>query len=109
MTSSGERIGVVSPEGERAIAPVRRAPRLASLAGKTVGEIWNGVFNGDVTFPLIRARLIAQHPGLKVIPYTEFPHAPGSDDPARQRERAVRLATLARAKGCDAIVSGNGA
>lgn len=109
MTAPGEKVSVASPEGERAVAAVRRAPRLPGLDGKTVGEIWNGVFKGDLTFPLIRARLVAQYPGLKVIPYTEFPHAPGGDDPARQRQRAVQLATLAREKGCDAIISGNGA
>jgi hypothetical protein len=104
-----ERIAVVSPEGEDAVARVRRARRLDALAGKTVCELWNGVFKGDITFPLIRQQLQEQYPGLKIVPYTEFPHAPGSDDPARQREHAVHLATLARERGCDAVISGNGA
>jgi hypothetical protein len=104
-----ERIAVVSPEGEDAVAPVRSARRLDALAGKTVCEIWNGVFKGDVTFPLIRARLQEKYPGLRIVPYTEFPHVPGSDDPAQQRRHAVQLATLARERGCDAVISGNGA
>jgi len=101
--------GVVSPEGEIAVARTRRAPRLPGLAGRTVCEIWNGVFKGDITFPLIRKRLTEQFSGLRIVPYTEFPHAPGSDDPAQQRRHAARLAALAREQGCDAVISGNGA
>jgi hypothetical protein len=62
-----------------------------------------------VTFPVIRGLLKARYPGLNIIPFTEFPHAPGSDHPAEQREHARRLATLAREKRCDAVISGNGA
>lgn len=104
-----QRIAVVSPEGEEAVARRRRARRLDVLAGKTVCEFWNGVFKGDITFPLIRRRLQERHPGLTIVPYTEFPHAPGSDDPARQREHAADLAKLAREHGADAVISGNGA
>jgi hypothetical protein len=104
-----QKIAVVSPEGEEAAARVRRARRLDALAGKTVCEFWNGVFKGDITFPLIRRRLQERHPGLTIVPYTEFPHSAGSDDPARQREHAERLAQLARERGAHAVISGNGA
>lgn len=104
-----EKIAVVSPEGEDAVQRARKAKRLDALAGKTVCEIWNGVFKGDITFPLIRKRLQEKYPGLRIVPYTEFPHAPGTDDPAQQRRHAARVAALARERGCDAIISGNGA
>ena len=104
-----ERFEVVSPLGLEAVEPAAAAPRLATLEGKTVGEFWNGVFKGDQTFPVIRRMLQEKFRGLKIIPYTEFPHAPGSDHPAKQRELAARMASLAREKGCDAVISGNGA
>lgn len=104
-----DKISVVSPEGEDAVVRARGAQRLDDLSGKTVCEIWNGVFKGDITFPLIRKRLQEQFPELEVIPYTEFPHAPGSDHPALQKQLAAQLAALAREKGCDAVISGNGA
>jgi hypothetical protein len=91
------------------VARVRAAPRLASLAGRTIGEFWNGVFKGDVTFPLIRERLQARFPDIRIVPFTEFPHAAGSDDPAQQKRHAARLAAMAKAKGCEALISGNGA
>lgn len=104
-----ETLAVVSPLGVEAVKPSGAAPRLADLDGKTVGELWNGVFKGDVTFPLIRQHLQAQYPRLRIVPFTEFPHAHSSDNPTQQRERARQLATLAREKGCDAVISGNGA
>jgi hypothetical protein len=104
-----DRVEVVSPLGLKAVDEVAGAPRLDGLDGKTVGEFWNGVFKGDQTFPVIRGLLQRRFPGLKIIPFTEFPHTPGSDHPAHQREHARRMAALAREKGCDAVISGNGA
>jgi hypothetical protein len=99
----------VSPLGFEAVEEVGAAPRLDTLDGKTVGEFWNGVFKGDQTFPVIRRLLEARFPSVKIVPFTEFPHAPGSDHPAQQRELAQRMAALAQEKGCDAVISGNGA
>ena len=104
-----ERYEVVSPLGRDAVEQSRSAPRLERLEGKTIGEFWNGVFKGDETFPVIRRLLQRKFPGLKVVPFTEFPHAPGSDHPSKQRELARRMAELAQAKGIDAVISGNGA
>ena len=104
-----EKVHVVSPLGFEAVRQAGAARRIENLDGKTVGEFWNGVFKGDVTFPVIRRLLKKKFPGLKIIPYTEFPHAPGSDHPASQREHARRMAALAREKGCDAVISGMGA
>ena len=103
------KIEVVSPLGLRAVSRSESVKRLNTLEGKTVGEVWNGVFKGDLTFPIVRKCLQTRFPHLKVIPYTEFPYLPGSDNPIQQRERARHIASLAKAKGCDAIISGNGA
>lgn len=104
-----EKLAVVSPVGVDAVKPAGTARRIDDLNGKTICEIWNGVFKGDVTFPIIRKLLKEKYPGLKVIPYTEFPHAPGSDNPTQQRQHAQHIAALARERGCDAVISGNGA
>ncbi len=104
-----ERLSVVSPAGIEAVDLKHSAARLDDLNGKTVGEIWNGVFKGDITFPVIRRLLKDRYPRLNIIPYTEFAHLSGNDHPAQQWERARRNATLARAKGCDALITGNGA
>lgn len=100
---------VVSPLGPEAVKSAGSARRLDRLEGKTIGEFWNGVFKGDQSFPVIRRLLQQRFPGLKIVPFTEFPHAPASDHPAKQRELAQRMAALAKEKGCDAVISGNGA
>ena len=104
-----EKLAVVSPLGLEAVQRKPMAPRLADLNGKTLGEIWNGVFKGDVTFPIVRKLLLKRYPRLKVIPYTEFPHVPGSDSPSAQRERARHIAQMVKEKRCDAVITGNGA
>ena len=104
-----EKYGVVSPAGVDTVKRVCAAPRLDTLNGRTIGEVWNGVFKGDVTFGIVRKLLKARYPGVEIVPYTAFPHAPGSDNPARQRELAREIAALAKEKGCHAIISGNGA
>jgi len=104
-----EKLSVVSPVGLEAVEIKRAAPCLGELNGKTVGELWNGVFKGDATFPVIRKLLKDRYPRLNLISYTEFPHLPGNDHPKEQWERARRIAALAKEKGCDAVISGNGA
>ena len=104
-----EKLAVVSPLGVAVVKAGRSAPRLDTLAGKTIGEVWNGVFKGNLTFPALRAQLQQRYPDLKIIPYTEFPHAPHSDNPARQKELAEEVVAIAKRTGCDALITGNGA
>ena len=104
-----EKMEVLSPVGGQMIKQRTIAPRLDGLNGKTIGEAWNGVFKGDYTFPILRKLLTDRYPGLKVIPYTEFPYFHGADNPAKQNELARSIAAVAREKGCDALISGNGA
>ncbi len=102
---------VVSPVGETTIARVVKAPLLPSdLNGKTVGEIaGSGTgFKYDVTFPIIRELLHQRYPGVKVIPYTEFPvQNPSGFTTEQLLENAEATAALARQKGCDAVIVGN--
>lgn len=100
---------VTSPIGGPVVRQQHITRRLDDLSGKTVGEVWNGVFKGDQTFPLIRELLKEKFPGIKIIPYTEFPFRHGGDNPTQQKALAAQIAALAREKGCNALISGNGA
>ncbi len=104
-----EKLAVVSPLGLEIVKSSASAPRLDTLAGKTIGEVWNGVFKGNATFPLLRRALQEKYPDLKIIPYTEFPHAPHSDNPARQKELIDEVIAVAKREHCDALITGNGA
>ena len=109
MEKRMEKLAVVSPLGLPVVKAGGSAPRLDTLAGKTIGEVWNGVFKGNITFPVVRKLLQQKYPDLKIIPYTEFPHAPHSDNPARQKELANEVIAIAQRHGCDALITGNGA
>ena len=99
---------VISPIGAEIVEKKTMAPRLDTLNGKTVCETWNEDFKGDYMFPVYRELLKERYPGVKVIPYTEFPISTHKGTPAYQREVAKQIAKLAKEKGCDALISGNG-
>ena len=100
---------VHSPLGGETLRQQSLAPRLDSLEGKTIGESWNGDFKGDLTFPIIRRLLQERYPGIRIVPFSEFPYVHGADHPAQQKELATRIAARAMELGCDAVISGNGA
>ena len=76
------------------------APRLSDLNGKTIGELSNGRYEYERTFPLIRELLQKQFPTVKIIPYTEFPV--GVD-----RIDTDEIGKIVKSKGCDAVIVGN--
>ncbi len=104
------KLKVVSPVGEAVVQQRDLAPRLDTLEGKTVCEIWNAGFRGEVVFPIIEEMLRKRYPGVKVIPYTEFPLINLASMETAIREKTLE-AVRARLmdKGCDAVITGNGA
>ena len=52
-----ESFDVVSPVGEETVKPKSVAAPLDSLEGKTICEVWNGVYKGNETFPALRELL----------------------------------------------------
>ncbi len=103
------KLEVVCPLGELSVKSIPLAPRPDTLEGKTVGEIWNGGFGGEISFPIIREMLRERYPGVRIVPYTEFPLVTiASLWPERKAKtlEAVRKALVE--KGCDAVITGNG-
>jgi hypothetical protein len=58
---------VINPSGTISIQPVKPAPRLASLEGKTIVLRWNGKHNGNNFLNRIAELLAEKMPGAKVI------------------------------------------
>jgi hypothetical protein len=104
-----ETYEVVSPLGEPVVNRIAMAPRLNTLEGKRIGEIWNGGFRGDESFPMIGKMLRERYPTLKLIPYTEFPLVTiASLHPEKKEKTLEDLRTKIKEKGCDAAIIGNG-
>lgn len=103
-----EKMSVISPEGLQLQASSTVSRHLDTLEGKTIGEVYNNHFKGEQMFRAYRRLFKEKFPGIKVIPYTEFPIVYVGGDPASQKKTAKDIAALAKEWGVDAIITGNG-
>ena len=85
--------------------PVDLAPPILDLSGKTVGELWTGVFRGDQIFSTLNEELRKKYPGIKILDHKVMGNTHGRDE----REYVANLANLLREQGCDAVISAVGA
>lgn len=102
------RMGVVSPEGLELAAAGALSRHLHTLAGKTIGEVYNNHFKGELMFKTYRRLFEARFPGVKIIPFDEFPIVYVGGNPIAQKETAKKIAALAKQWGVDALITGNG-
>ena len=103
-----DKIGVISPEGLPPGLTNKISPPLNSLDGKTIGEVYNNHFRGEVMFQTYRRLFREEFDGVKIVPYNEFPIVYVGGDPASQKKIAREIAAIAKEKGCDALITGNG-
>jgi hypothetical protein len=103
-----ETMKVTSPEGLPLGATGRVSRPLENLAGKTIGEVYNNHFKGELMFRTYRRLLEKKYPGIKIIPYDQFPIVYVGGDAASQKRIAREIAAIAKEKGCHAIITGNG-
>ena len=99
---------VISPEGLPLSASKGLSRHIDTLEGKTIGEVYNNHFKGELMFQTYRRLFKEKFPGVKVIPFTEFPRVFVGGDPESQKKTARVIAALAKELGCDAIITGNG-
>jgi hypothetical protein len=78
------------------------APRLTSLDGKTVAQLWDQLFKGDVVFELLEEGLKARFPGIRFISWREF----GSTHGGEEKEALAALPQRLKELGADAVISG---
>ena len=78
------------------------APRLDTLEGKTVAQLWDELFKGDVVFELLEEGLKKRYPGIKFVSWREF----GSTHGGNEREALAALPQKLRDLGVDAVMSG---
>jgi hypothetical protein len=95
---------VVWPLGKMASEKVTLVPRITDLKNKTVCELSDYGFKAEEIFPLLRASLAEQYPGIKFIDYTNFGNAHGP----QEAEMIAGLPEKLRQYGCDAVISGVG-
>ena len=96
---------VVSPEGATVVNQAPPRTPLSSLDAKTICEVWDWLYRGDLVFRALREALLARHPNLRVVSYDSFGNIHGPDAARVLRELPDRL----RRHGCDAVIAGVGA
>ena len=94
---------VLSPVSKSAGNTVPLAANIPDLNGKTLCEIRH-TFRSDETFPMLEQLLRERYPEVKFVSNKEVP-----DLPALSRDQIAELGNILRQKGCDALLSGNGA
>jgi hypothetical protein len=95
---------VVWPRSERTVQLQALAPRLDSLEGKTVCQLWDYLFRGDEIFPWIEEELRRRYPKIQFVSYAEFGSTHGEDEHEILRNLPANLKAL----GADAVISGMG-
>ena len=102
------KMGVISPEGLQ-LRPAGMVSRhLDTLAGKTIGEVYNNHFKGELMFQTYRRLFKERYPGIRIVPFDRFPIVYVGGDPSSQKKTARDIAALARELEVDALISGNG-
>jgi hypothetical protein len=97
-----ERFDVVWPRGRRQMGVRPLAPRLATLSGKKVAELWTFMFRGDEVFELLEAELVERYPGVEFISWREFENVHG----ANEGQLVAELPDLLRKLEIDAVIVG---
>lgn len=101
-TEGRETYRVVWPRGRKSADVEDLAPRLDSLAGKTIGQLWDDLFRGDEIFPVLEEELTRRFPGVRFVRYDAFGSTHGADEHKVLAELPDRL----RALEVDAVISG---
>lgn len=107
-TSSSEReprYEVLWPLSRKAVKRTEAAARIPDLNGKTVCELWDVIFRGEIIYPQVREYIRARYPQVRFVDYSAFENFYGP------HERAVvaGLGAQLRSHGCDAAIVGIGA
>ena len=96
---------VLWPGGVSAVTPIPPATRPASLSGRRIAFLWDHMFRGDEIFPLLQARIRAEHEAVTFVDYAEFGSTFGGDEHAVLEALPQRLTEL----NVDGVISGIGA
>jgi hypothetical protein len=104
MTGSNEReiYRVVWPRGPVTVQAADVAPRLSTLEGKTIAQLWDDLFRGDEIFPMLEEELARRYPGVRFIRYDVFGSTHGRHEQQVLAELPAKLESLK----VDAVISG---
>jgi len=80
------------------------APRLDTLEGKTVAQLWDYLFRGDEVFNHLEQGLKERYPTIKFVSWKDFGSTHGADERQILADLPVKIKSLK----VDAVISGMG-
>ena len=95
---------VVWPRGKKTEQASSFAQRLDTLEGKTVCELWDGLFRGDEIFSLLERGLTKIFRGVKFVNWADFPKDGTHGLPNWKAHPSILVD-----KECDAVIIATGA
>jgi ABC-type Fe3+-hydroxamate transport system substrate-binding protein len=99
---------LINPEGVVMVEPLKLAPRIAILEGKTVVLYWNGKSNGDNFLNQVAKLLVRNVKGVKVVKaYEVAPETADMDRRGTPSISAQQAKTIAAFKP-DIVISSQG-
>jgi hypothetical protein len=101
-TNEDGRYAVYWPRASRQVKRKSLAPRLSTLDGKTVAQLWDFLFRGDEVFALLEEGLRQRFPNVRFVSWREFGNTHGTNE----REVVQALPARLRERGVDAVISG---
>lgn len=109
MLTKDDKTGfaVVSPVGHSSVELIQQAPRLETLAGKTIAVVGVSFMTG-ITHPEIKRLILKNYPSAKVILLDEMGIAGPYPAPGVIRKAKEEFQAKLKDLGVDAVISGNG-
>ncbi|MGA2462980.1 MAG: hypothetical protein ABSH06_01325 [Thermodesulfobacteriota bacterium] len=92
------------PRGRKTLDIVPLARRLDTLEGKTICELWDGLFRGDEIFLMLEELISEQYSGVTFVRWTQLPRDGDHGFPDWKAHP-----NLLTEKGCDCVIVATGA
>ena len=105
MVFDNRKYSALCPAGEQVDNRPLFAPRLSDLRGKTICQVSNGLFHADDVFSAVTELAEKHFPGVKIIPWTEFPVVSPTGD---MDQICEDLREALKERKCDAVISSTG-
>lgn len=106
LSGPEKKYAVVAPVGKQTIQMIEQAPRLDTLAGKTIAIV-GGSFMAKVTHPEIKRLILENYPTAKVYLLDEIGSAGPFPGPGVTRKSVADFQQKLKAMKVDAVISGN--
>lgn len=103
MPGSAELYKVLSPITQSTTKRVPLASSIPDLSGKTICAMRH-TFRADESFAMLETLFREKYDNIKFIPNTEMP-----DSTSASEKEAAQLTSVLKDKGCDVLLTGNGA